>query len=404
MPRIFAFTLTMLVQPLCLLAGEPPQKAASAAAGVFATKINGVDVEIFIPDVKVVRGVIVHAANYGLPIKSNDRWADLGRELSFAHVAMRIDPKANNRPTKLHHALIEGLKEFAQKSGHPELATVPLAGVGHSAGGMVIPALHLSPERMLTACVDCGWVSNPEKWPAAAAGVPILFTMGAIPDAFKMLPSIEQYYDPARRKSMPWGLGLQWGCAHDFANAAALQAPWVRAIAKARISETDGTLMPIKLEDGWLGDRTSIDGTFATVASWSDYKGDRNAASWFPNREMAYIWRAWQSKNAPLVLEAASADGKAKLPVWSPKVSRGLTVDAGTVLILSATAKDGVAPNRVTYFAGDQAIGEAKSSPWTASWTPAPGSHAVWAQWEEADGKLGAANPALVMVRQGGKN
>lgn len=82
---------------------------------------------------------------------------------------------------------------------------------------------------------------------------------------------IEQHYEPARKKNMPWGLGLQWGCAHDYANAAALQVPWVRAVAKARISEADGKLQPIKLEDGWLGDRTSIDGSFATVASWSDF-------------------------------------------------------------------------------------------------------------------------------------
>jgi len=100
--------------------------------------------------------------------------------------------------------------------------------------------------------------------------------MGSIPDGFKMLLTIDQFYVPARKDGLPWGLGVQWGCAHNWGNAGTLQVAWIKAIAAARIDPaSDPTtgpvkLKPIVLEDGWLGDRTSTKGTFATIAPWAD--------------------------------------------------------------------------------------------------------------------------------------
>ena len=379
-----------------------PAKPAEQSSEVFTAKINGIDVEIFIPSgVKTIRGVIVHAANYALPVRATDRWAELGREIGFAHVAMQMNLKATNRPQKLGEALREGLKEFATTTGHPELTTVPLAGTGHSAGGMVIPALQLMPERILTVCVDCSWVSDPEKWPEKAVGAPALFTMGAIPDAFKMLPAIEQFYEPARKKGMPWGLGLQWGCAHDWANAGVMHVMWIRAVAKARIAD-DGSMKPIAFEKGWLGDRKSLNGQFATIASWDDYTGDKANASWFPDREVASIWRAWQTKDSPVTLEAATSDGKARLAPFDLKKSRDLNVPAKSDIELTVSLKEGTELKQVEYYSGDRVIGTVKSAPWKFTWkNPPAGTHGVYAQWESTSGTKGVCNPSLSLIQAG---
>jgi hypothetical protein len=357
-----------------------------------------VDCRIFIPvEAKPVRGVIVHAAHYTL--KSDDRWAELCRELGFAHVALNIDMKQSNRPQKLGKALLAGLSEFASRAQKPELETCALCGVGHSAGGMVVGALHLAPTRLLATCVDCGWVTDPSNWPAESAGAPALFTMGAIPDGFKMLPAIEQFYEPARKQGLPWGLGVQWGCAHDFSNAATLQAIWLRSVARKRLAGGQG-MMPARLEDGWLGDRASVNGRFATIAAYADYVGDKAAASWFPDRESAFVWRAWQTKDSPVHLTAATADGSAKLPTFDVKKSFGMTAPKGATVTLGLAGKGIAGVKKVTYFDGDRPIGSAASAPWTVEWKEAaPGIHGVWAQWESDDGKPAATNPALVVVR-----
>lgn len=376
---------------------------------VLNTQVGNVDVRIFIPkQAVVVRGLIIHAANYSL--KSDDRWAELCRQHHFAHVAMNIPnvQKATNRGKALTNALEQGLAEFASKSGRPELTRLPMVGTGHSAGGLVTGVVLKTPERTLTNTIDCGWVMDPEKLSPEAAAVPALFTMGAVPDAFKMLPSIEQYFEPARRKGSPWAVGVQWGCAHDFGNSATLQIAWIDAIIRARMPaeataspDVPAKLRDLKLDDGWLGDRATIDSNFATISSFADYKADRSVAAWFPNRSVASVWRAWESKDSPVTLDAATADGAAKLPAWAPKASRDLQVDPGVDVALSATMKPGVSVKSITFYDGDQVLGRAPADDalrftWKA---PPAGCHFVYAQWETADGKPGVCNPALIIVR-----
>jgi len=373
---------------------------------VLGTVVDGVDVKLFIPDgIEVLRGIGVHAAHYEM--NPQDRWAETFRKMGFAHAALNMDLKRTNRPTILRRTLDAGLKEFAEKSGHPELVHLPFLGVGHSAGGLVTSTLLRTPERTITCCVSCGWITNPAKLEPSQLGVPQLFTLGAIPDAFKMLPGIEECFVRARKKGLPWGLGLQWGCAHDFANSATLFIPWVEAVAEARLPKDASALGgPVKLrelkeKDGWLGDRGTWETHFATVASWADYRGDRSAAVWLPNRYVACVWRAFQSKNPPVVLEAATADGRAKLPPANPKAERGLMVDPDAELRLEATVAGGAAVKKVQFHDGDVLLGEATQAPWQFTWKSIPrGPHALFVQWETADGTRGVSNPALLIVRK----
>ncbi len=391
-----------------LLALAPYQPAVAGEGeqdAVLGTTAGTVDVQIFIPGgVKVLRGILVHAAHYKLSPK--DRWAEVSRTLGFANVALNINLKETNRPAKLRKGLDEGLKEFAAKSGHPELVNLPLAGVGHSAGGMVSPVMLKTPERTLTTCVSCGWIADPAKLSPEAAAVPHAFTLGAIPDDFKMLPGIEANFLPARKDGRPWGLAVQWGCAHDWGNSAALFGPWVVAVSEMRLpKDWDPLAGPPKLkevrqEDGWLGDRASVEGNFATVASWAEFQGDKTAATWLPNRYVAFAWRAMMSKDSPVTLDLAAADGSAKLAASNPKADHTMMLNPGTDLLMNTVAKEGVGVQKVAFFDGDRLLGEGSRMVWQFTWKGiAQGPHAVFAQWTTTDGKQGVTPPALVVVR-----
>jgi hypothetical protein len=363
---------------------------------VLKTHVGEVDVQIFIPRVDgPVRGLIVHAANYGL--KADDRWAELCRQIKFAHVAMNIPnvQRATGRHQKLSKALGEGLKEFAVTSGRAELMGLPLIGTGHSAGGLVTGVLLKDPARTITNCIDCSWVMDSTKLSPEAARVPALFTMGAIPDAFKMLDAIDQHFYPARQKNLPWGLGVQWACAHDFGNSATLMFAWIDAMVRMRMAGDSGTLQDVKLEEGWLGDPSSVSGTWATVAPYAQYPGERAKAAWFPNRAVAWTWRAWQAKDSPGGLRARADE--AALPDWSAKRAMDLMADAGAEITLSVRTERPL--KRVRYFDGDVLIGEGAGEGWKLAWrNAARGCHVVHAQWDNEAGKPGAANPALIIV------
>jgi len=372
---------------------------------ILKTKIGPVDVGLFIPaDTKPLRGLYVHAAHYR--IKADDRWAEASRAIGFGHIALNINLKLNNRPKKLRKGLDDALKEFAAKTGRSELSHLPMIGVGHSAGGMVVPVLLASPERAITTCVSCGWITDPKKLKPADKSVPMLFTLGAIPDAFKMLPGIESRFIPARSDGLAWGLALQWGCAHDFANSAALFIPWSQAIAAMRLpkypprSGGPVKLRNVKLSDGWLGQSPKIKTNLAVVARYNEYKGDKTKAVWLPNRSVAMVWRAMQSNDPPIILQASSGDGSAKLPKANPKSERQMTIPPGGSIILQATIRRGFGVSKLEYYDGDRLIGQATKAPWRVDWTQAPaGPRAVWAMWTSSDGKKGVSNPALILVR-----
>jgi hypothetical protein len=381
-----------------------------AADLVLSNKFGEVTAELFIPaDVPILRGLYVHAANYKL--QPDDRWAEAGRAIGVGHVTVDIDRKANNRPAKLRKGLDAALVDFAAKSGHRELPHLPLAGAGHSAGGWVTQIILKTPGRAVGAAIDCAWIVDSTKLNPPDKTVPMLFTLGAIPDAFKMPPDITNKFLPARADGWPWGLGVQHGCAHDFGNAAALMLPWLNAVIAARLPHAPSVLdappklRDLRLVDGWLGDLGTISNQWAIIAPWSDFKGDRSRAAWFPSRGVAMIWRAWQSMDSPVVLVASAADGAAKLPPWSPKAARDLMINPGVDIHLGVKADDGIRMRKVQYFAGDELLGELTAAPWQFTWRqPQPGVHGVHAAWEASDGRKGAVNPALVIVRSNARS
>ncbi len=372
---------------------------ALAEDRMFGTKVDSVEVSLFIPEqAKPVRGILVHVFNHDL--KPHDRNSTLCRELGWAHVNTVISAKENNRPAKIRAAIAKALEQFAVESGSPELLTVPRAGTGFSAGGMVVKVLETEPELLLTNAVSCSWVRDSAEMPAEAAAAPHLFLIGAKSDGFKMLPAIGKFYDPALAAKLPWGLGLQHGCGHDWANSGTLMMPWIRAVAKLRVTP-DGKLRDVEYETGWRGDRRTIGGTYAAIAPAAESDVPSEAAVWLPDREVAFVWRAWQSKNSPVSLTAKVTGGTGGIGKFNPRKSFGMSVAPGTDITLGVEIAKDFPVTAVRFYDGDELIGTADNEPWALEWSHAEiGCRAVWAEFDGKDG-TGAANPALISFEPG---
>ena len=391
-----------------VLPNVPAARAEEDA--ILRTVTDGVEINMWIPaGVKVLRGAFVDPANARVGSDAEDPsaavWEETCRNLDCGHVGMILQNMSrNNRPTILQKALAAALKDFAGRSGHPEIEHMPLAFSGMSrGGGWSVSTAFRMPGRAVAYANVVGWVAD-SKGTDEQLAIPGLFIIGSVPDAFQMLDAVPKDYDPGRRRGAPWTLAIQWGAAHDWHNATALVLPYLDAMFRARVpADADAaggpvTLKPVRLEDGWLGDRATWEGHFATIAPWSEYPGDRAAAVWLPNRALAFLWRAFESKDPPVRIDAASADAKVRLPEGK---KRRMVVEAGAAVVLEAVVSAGTDVRTLRFYAGDQVLGEVAQAPWRVAWKDAPsGPHGVFALWESASGKQGVSNPVLIVVKR----
>lgn len=347
--------------------GETPE--------VFSTVIDCIDGEIFVPaEVNVFCGALLHSVNASF--KSSGRWAELCKRQGWVHVVttMQNVRKQGNRGPRLHKAAVEGLKQCGEAKGHSELAQTPLIGVRHSAGGLVTRVLDHEGKRAVMYDIDCSWVVKTESVSPGFARVPAMFSMGELPDGFKMLPAISNAYEPARKQGLPWGIELQPGCKNDWGNAGTMMVPFIKGITAFRIlngwppRSGPAPLVDMTQEDGWLGDRSPMGSHMATVASWSEYQGDKSAAAWFPDRATALVWRAWCSNFPPVQLNAKTKDGSAKPTVYKNRSGISMYPAAGKDIELGVVMDEGTVLKSVRYFSGDMLIGESTAAPWTFLW------------------------------------
>ncbi len=337
-----------------------------------------------------VRAVLIHGANKRL--KPDTRWTELTRSLGYAHLVVKIDMSKNRRPRRLRTNIAGGLNDYATLLERPELANAPLATVGHSAGGMALPALIPFADRFLTTANDCSWVFKRDRLEKAPhmKESPLLFTIRAIPDAFNMIPAIEQDYDPTRAEGAPWSLGFEWGKAHKVGNAVTLFASWFPAVDEVRLSE-EGKIISLNQDNAWLGSREDWDSPYPTIASAAEYTGDKTKAVWLPTKAFAYTWRAYQS-NSPFALTLTGPK-----TLKDAGLGKGLQVQgpAGQTWTLGIKGEGNL--KRVRFFREDIVLGEVTEAPWTATWTGPVGPHVLHAEWTLEDGTIGVTRPALVI-------
>lgn len=184
-----------------------------------------------------------------------------------------------------HETLLRALSDFGTQSLHPELANVPVFFIGHSMGGCTAYGFsRVHGARVAGFFTMKGACHNPGP-PAAAAGVPGHFLIGAMDEAYRR-DNITAVFEAGRAPGAPWAVSIdafQHGPIVDFD----LMFDWIDAVLAARLPPTPGApLRAITVTNGWLGDRSN-----GAISTYACFGAPRASASWLPSEQTALDWQ-----------------------------------------------------------------------------------------------------------------
>jgi sugar lactone lactonase YvrE len=279
---------------------------------------------LWIPDgVPRLRGIIVHQHGAGLTASKEGstaaydlHWQALAKKWDCAllgpcyHVLQDgdltpggseywFDPRRGSETTFLN-----ALGEFAVKSEHPELATVPWVLWGHSAGGIwsdVMSTLHA--ERVVAVWMRSGstviFRDRPVEFPrppvpAVVYTIPMMCNAGIKENIVRkaMLTTFQEY----RAQGGLIGFALDPRTHHECGDSRYLAIPYLDACLAMRLPEKwskDQNLKPMDTSKAWLA---PLLGDKAVPAA--EYKGNPNEAVWLPNEAVAKAWMEYVKTGA----------------------------------------------------------------------------------------------------------
>lgn len=243
----------------------------------------------------IERGILEHAS-------MRRTLADLGMAEVFIVPSIdpvfRFDEGADGR----FHGILRAL---AEESGYAEIATAPVAPMGHSAHasfpwnyaasnpGRTLVALSLKGDAPLTGLTGSGR-PNPGWGHRTLDGVPGLFVMSEQEWWEARLTPLLEYR--AAHPAAPIALLADAGHGHFDATDSLVEflALFLRKVAALRLG--DGALRPVDPAQGWLIDRwRGGEAPRAAPASFAAYAGDRAGAFWCPDEETARATAAIQA-------------------------------------------------------------------------------------------------------------
>jgi pimeloyl-ACP methyl ester carboxylesterase len=270
---------------------------------------------LWIPDdIKTVRAVIVHqhgasipAAQAGATSAYDLHWQALAKkwscvllgpsyrvlndaiDLTPGGAELWFDPRQGSE-----RVFLRALDEFATKSGHAEIATVPWCLWGHSGGGIwanVMSILH--PDRVLAAFLRSGTAvmfrSRPEfiqpEVPPAIYEIPTMVNFGVGERGNRPWDGSIATFQEYRAQGAPIGLAPDPRTGHFCGDSRYFAIPFFDACLQMRLTEWSKILRPVDLSSAWLA--TPFGDTAVPAA---EFKGDPNKAAWLPNEATAKIW------------------------------------------------------------------------------------------------------------------
>ncbi len=247
-----------------------------------------------------VRGVIVLVPGLsgdGRGMLSAPDWQALARKYRLALVACFL--QGNDYYDAMNgtgDALLQALKEFAEKSGHAEIAQAPLLLYGESAGGQFDYDFVLwKPERVMSFVVNKGGYYDRESADSRTCAVPGLFFLG-LKDSDLRIKAITGIWTEGRKRGALWALAPQPNSGHEFSKTAAVARPFFEAVLKNRLPDDavaagDAPAMkPMQENQGWLGDLTTHE-----IRDDSSESDANHTQAWLPDQSSATAWKAFVS-------------------------------------------------------------------------------------------------------------
>jgi len=321
---LFALALSMIYQVGFSKEPQPSGKyytveyASSDKAGELQI---GVTYTFWVPEgVKTIRGVIVH--QHGAGIKAAEQGATAAYDLHWQALAKKWDcvllgPSyhVSNNAIDLtpggaelwfdarlgsDKVFLNALGEFAEKSGHSEIETVPWILWGHSGGGIwsdLMACLH--PDRVAAIWLRSGTASmfrgreefaQPEI-PDAVYNIPIMSNAGIKEQGRGPWAGSKAIFEEYRDKGAPIGFAPDPRTGHECGDARYLAIPFLDACMAMRLPDKgskDQILNPVDMRKAWLA---SFSDSLAVPAK--EFKGNPNEAIWLPNETVAKYWEEY---------------------------------------------------------------------------------------------------------------
>jgi hypothetical protein len=252
-----------------------------------------------------IRGVIVLVPGFsqdGRSMLGSGDWQSLARKYRLALVSCFLQGGDYHDAMRgTGDALLEALKEFADKSSHPEVSHAPLLLYGESAGGQFNYNFTLwKPERVMTFVVNKGGYYDGNEPDSHMCSVPGLFFLGA-KDSDLRIQAITGIWTEGRKRGALWALAPQPNSGHEFSKTAPVARVFFDAVLKNRLpdeslasddnaSDSTALMKPMQETQGWLGDLA----THEIHDGSTDSEPNRNDA-WLPDQAAATAWENFVS-------------------------------------------------------------------------------------------------------------
>ena len=216
----------------------------------------------------------------------------LAEEHDLALLGARLD---NMRMTSgIGDAVLTALDEFANMSGHPELAQAPIFFWGYSWGGQF--SYHFTawkPERVIGFITVKGGRHNTTD-PGAAKFVPGYLFIGEA-DLSSRVDNLTRIFEENRANGALWTLAVEPGTGHEDVRDYDLLRNYITTVIERRLPETITPGQPVTLKSidessGWLGHLQTF-----VVGKDECYDQGKRQASWLPSEVIAQDWQAFAS-------------------------------------------------------------------------------------------------------------
>ena len=372
------------------------------------------------PDADPVRGVFISGNPGG--IGGDNR--GLTRDAGFQAFAARHDfglLGLHSFPGRMVHTegaeLILGvMKDFAALGFHPEIANLPFITFGNSNGGITSYAMVCSaPERAICFTSNVGPRYNPPVPSDAALQVPGVLIVGTRDPFFDTgVEDTRELVHAARARGARWAWLAEQDKAHEVGRIFDLNAKFYDYCIGRRLPDLDApggspldgpvTLRPVPLAEGWLADDTSWESGLTVVAPYAEYAGDRDTASWLPDRDTAFLYRGLATYDNPVAVRvrdlAAVANPNASGVLL--KEVGGHVIDPGTKLVVEADPAGMPDWTAIEFYESGELIGTVEGGEGTPSVEvtvqPEPSAYSFTVLARDAAGTVRTATPTHFIV------
>jgi dienelactone hydrolase len=188
------------------------------------------------------------------------------------------------------------IQKLAKISGHPELPNVPIMSFGHSNGtGFAASWPRDRPEQVIAWIGFHPGFNDYLQYPNTE-NVPAMIMAGSIDKYLIKHRQDKTVANMRKTRNAAMNMMLEGDVGHGPADHGATWVfitEYLKAAMRVRLND-DGSLKPVNIKEGWLGERYDLEKggrQKLTVAPYDKFKGDKSIANWLPDEEFAKQWQ-----------------------------------------------------------------------------------------------------------------